>query len=489
MNTPIKLDEPLSWKEAKGATVRMLRALQGNILKGHGRHFAALVFFRFSPLVVHRPASRRFLRELANHHVTDAHQQLLDAEAFKVEKKSAGAFVHVALSHAGYVELGVPEPQIPADSDFRLGMKHPDSLAALADDPADWQQPFLTDLHGVVLVAHDTDELCRQLALDIEVLVREAQGSVVHVQHGAGLFNSASAGIEHFGYVDGRSQPLMLAEDVQKENDEAGMSRWNAAFGPDLALVPDPGVTAEEDKPLSFGSYFVFRKLGQDVLAFKRREQALANALKLSGEQRELAGALVVGRFEDGTPVTLSDHARGKVPPNDFDYGGDAGKRCPFHAHIRKTNPRGSGGAEAEDDERRHLMPRRGIPYEDVKRTTHPNDLPEAETEAEFETRVAPLLPSGSDVGLLFMAYNSVIGNQFRFTQELWVNNPSFPFPGVHGLDPLIGQGPMSSGDQKMFEKWDDPGSPPVAFDFAGFVKMKGGEYFFSPSLNFLREL
>ena len=52
----------------------------------------------------------------------------------------------------------------------------------------------------------------------------------------------------------------------------------------------------------------------------------------------------------------------------------------------------------------------------------------------------------------------------------------------MHGIDPVIGQGTPVPGQQRMFKHWDDATSPPVAFDFAGFVKMKGGEYFFSPN-------
>lgn len=488
MVLPIPLAAPLAWKNADADALRMLQSLQGNILKGHGRHFGALVFFRFDP--ARTVASRRFLRELANHHVTNAHQQLLGAERFKACKESAGPFVHVALSQKGYGVLGLAPAQIPNDPDFVRGMKDPASLAALGDPAvAGWEPAFRGDLHGVVLVAHDTEALCSALSAQMEELVREAKGTVVHVQRGAAVLNEAGIGIEHFGYVDGRSQPLLLQEDVDAENAEAGMSRWNAAFGLDAALVPDPGVTRATDVPVSFGSYFVFRKLEQDVLAFKRREQLMADELGLVGaDQRELAGALVVGRFEDGTPVTLSDEARGAQPPNDFDYFGDPGKRCPFHAHIRKTNPRGSGGAEPEAAERLHLMPRRGLPYEDVKREVHPKDLPEAETLAAFETHVAPKLPVGG-LGLLFMAYNRVIGQQFRFTQQTWANNPAFPIGGIHGLDPVIGQGLPVPGQQKQQRHWDDATPPPVPFDFAGFVKMKGGEYFFSPSLNFLREL
>jgi Dyp-type peroxidase family len=307
----------------------------------------------------------------------------------------------------------------------------------------------------------------------------------VHVQRGKALINAAGNGIENFGYVDGRSQPLMLAEDIEHEADNAGVARWDPAFPLDTALLKDPGTT----DPESYGSLFVFRKLEQDVRAFKRREQEVADTLGLVADARELAGALIVGRFEDGTPVTLSDEARGLAPPNDFDYDGDPGRRCPFHAHIRKTNPRGSTGAELA--ERSHIMARRGIPYEDVKRTVHPDELPEGQTLAEFDADVAPLLPPGG-VGLLFMAYNHDIAGQFKFTQQAWTNNPGFPPApgGTPGIDPVIGQGANPAGQQKLPKVWDDPAQgTDSTCPFAGFVKMRGGEYFFSPSLTFLKTL
>jgi deferrochelatase/peroxidase EfeB len=307
------------------------------------------------------------------------------------------------------------------------------------------------------------------------------------VQRGKALKNAGRLGIEHFGYVDGRSQPLLLEEDIARETSSGGTSRWNPAFPLRTVLIQDPGV----NDPLSFGSLFVFRKLEQDVRGFKKREQELADALKLKGHDRELAGALTVGRFEDGTPVTLSREARSEAPPNDFEYEGDAGTRCPFHAHIRKINPRGSSGKEPLATERDHLFPRRGIPFEDAKRLIHPDELPEAEDLAEFNQRVAPLLPTGG-VGLLFMAYNRDIAQQFKFTQQRWANETNSPTqpPGAHGIDPLIGQTDNIKGHQKLPKDWDNPGAGTHdETPFGGFVKMRGGEYFFSPSLTFLRRL
>jgi Dyp-type peroxidase family len=341
-----------------------------------------------------------------------------------------------------------------------------------------------------VLAADETEGKTAALAGKLKELIVDAGGKVVHVQHGKALKNARGDGIENFGYVDGRSQPLLLQEDIVAESAADGTSRWLPDAPLEQALIQDPGVPVPPGtEPTSFGSLFVFRKLEQDVRGFKTREQVFADALALTGAKRELAGALVVGRFEDGTPVTLSDTPRDRDPQNDFNYANDPGTRCPFHAHIRKSNPRGSGGAEAESDERRHLMVRRGIPYEDKKRIVHPSELPDVESTSDFNTEVKDLLPTGG-VGLLFMAYNADIDKQFKFTQQIWVNNPNFPIPGTHGIDPVIGQGPSTPGQQQTRTRWDDPASPlNGSMSFAGFVKMKGGEYFFSPSIAFLKSL
>ncbi len=480
---PVNLTAPLSWKKADKDEVAMLQNLQGNILKGHGRDFTANIFFKLDP--AKKRESKRMLRKLANYHLTSAMRQLLDTEEFHATHKDGGPFTHLALSFKGYEALGMAT-SAPTDPDFRDGMKAAASRSALHDPPVnDWEAHFRGDIHGVVIAAATTDSETARLAASIKELIVDAGGEIVHTQHGRALRNAVGEGIENFGYVDGRSQPLMLFEDIEREIATAGTSRWDPAFPLSTALVKDPGTT----DAVSFGSLFIFRKLEQAVRGFKTREQEVADVLGLKKDARELAGAMIVGRFEDGTPVTLSDTARGGVPANNFNYQVDPGSRCPFHAHVRKVNPRGSGGAEPEPNERKHLMARRGIPFEDVKRETHPDELPESESMTEFKAKVQPLLPK-SGVGLLFMAYNEKIAQQFKFTQQTWANNATFPIPGTHGIDPVIGQGTANATDQKLPKAWDDPGagtSNNVAF--SGFVTMRGGEYMFSPSLTFLMNL
>ncbi|MER2264374.1 Dyp-type peroxidase [Methylobacterium oxalidis] len=483
---PVDLSKPLAWTSADPAEVQMLKNLQGNILKGHGRNHTANLFFLFDPK--EPEASLRFLRDLATNHLTDAFRQLDDARAMKASGRDGGPFLHLALSRAGYEAIGHGSAA-PRDEAFTNGLKA--SREALHDgELSAWEPHFRDAIHGLIIVGDDDAVETGAVATSIADMLKAAGGTVVTTQLGHALRGPAGTpfeeGIEHFGYVDGRSQPLLLAEDVARE---PSIGRWDPTFPLDLVLVPDPG--APDDA--SFGSYLVFRKLEQNVRAFKTREQEIADALRTGAPtmDRELAGALIVGRFEDGTPVTLRDSPQGAQPPNDFDYATDAGFRCPVQAHIRKTNPRGAGGGEATEEERRHLMVRRGIPFTDVERAASPFELPEAETFEEFKERVQPLLPTGG-VGLLFMAYNRDLGAQFEFTQKLWANNTNFPFapPGPHGIDPVIGQGANLPRDQKLPVRWDDASAGSRDdLPFSGFVTMRGGEYFFSPSLTFLRSL
>ena len=479
---PIDLKKPLSWRNAKHEEQQMLQALQGNILKGHGRPETTNIFFAFKDGKPH--AWRRALREVAVFHVTSAHQQLLETAAFQECGKSGATFVASFLSHKGYeaIERSAAAPK--GEPLFEKGMHHSDSVHAVGDAPTDTWEPKLKDgIDGMILVGDMVRNRVRLKRDEIVKILVDSGAEIVYEQVGSALKDKSDNGIEHFGYVDGRSQPLLLVEDIEKESRDAGISKWDPKFPLSAALVAE--TVAAKGDIVSYGSYFVFRKLEQNVREFKRTEQILADKLGLKdSEKRERAGAQVVGRFEDGTPVTLSDEAQGENPRNDFNYQEDSGTRCPFQAHIRKVNPR-SKPADA-GDERNHIMPRRGIPYEDQMREMHPSDLPPCNNLADFKA-FEKRLPVDK-VGLLFMAYNSSLKDQFQFTQKKWANNAGFPKTGV-GIDPVIGVGKANSPGPDWYRDWDDPASLTEPFDFQGFVTMRGGEYFFAPSLNFFKGL
>jgi deferrochelatase/peroxidase EfeB len=184
----------------------------------------------------------------------------------------------------------------------------------------------------------------------------------------------------------------------------------------------------------------------------------------LAKGDEERAGAMLVGRYEDGTPV-VERGGEGLINPiaNNFDYKHDTeGQRCPFHAHIRKVNPRHETGDEQEPLRR---LTRRGIPYGDP-------------AEAQKE--------DGDSVGLLFMCFQRNIAQQYEFIQKFWANNAQFlKGSPATGLDPIIGQGER---DKLRFNyTYGAPGCRQAVFE--EFVKLRGGEYFYAPSMSRLEAM
>jgi Dyp-type peroxidase family len=448
-------------------TLAMLSELQGNILKGHGRDATVNLFLSFEGLDV--SSVRAFVANIGGQ-VTTALDQLVAAREFRQSQKDGGTFRAFFLSALGYEALGLTL-SAPPDPAFRAGMK---ARKSELNDPevGAWDKHLSGPVGAMLLLADDNAERLAAAAYQAESTIATAGVKLLGTERGLARRNSDGQGIEHFGYVDGRSQPLVLSEDIQKEKDNGGTDKWDPTVQLRQALIVDPNGKLD----VSLGSYFVFRKLEQNVKGFKSKEMGLAEHLKLQTNDEERAGASVVGRFENGTPVIASDvevPVVGQGPlavPNNFNYTGDVnGFKCPYAGHIRKTNPRRS-------ETQIHLMLRRGITY--GQRADDPND-------GKIDNKPE------RDVGLLFMSYQSNLLDQFEFTQKLWADNAAFdinsPIKPI-GIDPVIGQLPPGGSEpgQLYPDKWGV--SHGQRFDFHGFVHMKGGEYFFAPSISFLKD-
>jgi Dyp-type peroxidase family len=457
----VDLKAPLAWKTAAGDAATLLDELQPNILKRHVVEHLSVMFLRFDD----GPAAKAFLGSLVPL-MKSARRHLVETERFKTAEVRGTPYVGVGLSADGYSALGIAEAHRPADNSFHRGMRDPVTRKGLGDPPiSTWDPPYRDPIHAIVLVGDRPDASVAVRRNDVEALLPDSV-TVLGEETGLAQRNPDGNGIEHFGYLDGRSQPLFLVEDIAEERSRGdGTTVWDPAFPLEQVLVADRGAP---DPSKHFGSYFVFRKLEQNVRRFKEEEERLADQLNLPDEERERTGAMLVGRFEDGTPLTLQSGEGAHNPVmNDFTYASDdQGMKCPYYAHIRKVNPRGPAAAD-----RSHLMARRGQTY-GVRLDDIHADLPPSSR------------PVGG-VGLLFMAFNASISGQFERMQSL-ANDPGHPERPTDGVDPIIGQGtrgetesPTSWGGDKV--KSTDP--------IAAAVRMKGGEYFFMPSLKFLRSL
>ena len=475
-SAPPAMDRPLQQSDPVNAA--FLQDLQGNILNGHGRDHVSNVLVSFRSDCQNE--ARLWLSRFAEKHVSSAYQQFRAARMFKLHGHASDIFGHVAISAAGYNALGISSAKQPKGLNprkhedgkgyvevFGKGMKS--RRAELADTPVDaWDEAYQREIHLLIILAGDDRE-------QLDVVEREVAESLaglasVSVERGMGLTQlldpkdeKTRAHIEHFGFVDGRSQPLVLQEQVDLERANGGTSKWDPSAPLQLVLAPDP----LGQPGFSHGSFLVYRKLEQNVRGFNRAMRDLARALNVP---EELARAMTMGRFQDGTPVVNSDKSGTTNVPNDFGFADDAeGLKCPLHAHIRKANPRNSS---EKRDERRHRIARRGIPYggELVDSRGPLEDMPE------------------TGRGLLFLCYQADIFEQFEFIQRVWANFGNFPKPDT-GVDPVIGQ--TSAGYGEAAKKWPSGWGKPLVnpgIDIAGFVKMKGGEYFFSPSLSFLKK-
>ena len=341
---PVDLTKPLSWKSANVDETTMLAELQANVLSGHVRDHLSVMFFSFS----NNADARAFLQALVPL-VKSALTHLQEIEVFKATNKAVkgSVYVGVGLTATGYKAIGVPAAKVPADVAFRKGMKARKTILA---DPASttWDSAYQGRVDAVVLVG-DENRASVNAARAQVLAVKPASVTLVGEEQGLSQVNSHGVGIEHFGYMDGRSQPLFLTEQIAVEP----KTKWDPKFPLSQAITADPAAPPAvglAPQPKFFGSYLVFRKLEQNVRAFKQAEEDLADTLGLVGEDREMAGAMVVGRFEDGTPIVTQpvDGQTPAAPQNDFNYDADkAGGRCPLHSHTRQDEPSRHGRVRA----------------------------------------------------------------------------------------------------------------------------------------------
>jgi deferrochelatase/peroxidase EfeB len=327
--------------------------------------------------------------------------------------------INLAFTASGLRHLGIAEPELNSFSlEFIEGMAPFPTMAQIprrtnilgdfgASSPACWDWGGWDknrDIDGLLLLfAADEKSLEELIEIERAELQRVAERDSVVLK--AQLFPDMK---EHFGYVDGLSQPKI----------EGRPKKWktNAAFEKNKTSEIKSG---SEVKPGEFllgylnerrervtnglgrdirrnGTYLVFRQLEQDVGAFNA---FVSDVAKRICENEEWVAARLLGRWRNGDPLVpkgpaapaansngpdsrvadakgpdavaadaKESDAKAAHPKNDFLYYHEDrfGLTCPIGAHIRRANPRDSLGPDPDTALRlskMHRIIRRGRPY------------------------------------------------------------------------------------------------------------------------------
>lgn len=452
----------------------LLSDLQGNILKSHGREHVRLVLVRFRSST--GASARRWVRAFGRGWVTAANERGQQGGSW-IPGDTDTLFANLFLTAAGYAHIGVPDAQVPTGAAFRAGMR--DARERIGD-PAELWDGAGDPVHALVLLACAAETVLDARAahvmrsLDPLAELRLQEGRAL--RRPSAQPDDGGRYVDHLNFADGLSQPLFFQADIEAARARGGIGPYDPSAPLSLVLQQEPA--RADGSAGGPGSYLVYRKIEQDVRGFTLRERELGAAGwpgagdpqgGLDPADRPRVGAMVVGRFRNGTPLVLSGVDDRPDAPEGFDYAGDPnGNRCPHFAHVRKMNPR-------TPESRMRRIVRRGIPYEDVRRPAPPFD----------ETQPESALPEGG-VGLLFLCFQASIEDQFEALQCA-ANDPAVPHPGA-GIDPLAGRPAGPAPAQLDWpRRWGS--AETCAHAFGAYTRIKEGEYFFAPSKSFFRAL
>jgi Dyp-type peroxidase family len=443
--------------------------IQGFALKGYNFPYARYLLLE----LLDPKAAQNFIGQLLKYVTTGE----------RWDEKPATT-VNIAFTHKGLVKLELPEPTLLSfPVEFQQGMKARGEILydTGKNAPAHWD-PVWKDHHRVhawlAVNARTTQGLEEQCAHLLRIMEQSGGAQLLQAQDAGAIFiDGEQTAKEHFGYTDGFGnpdfkgaervctpgqgklskdgtwEPLATGEFLLEYADEAG----------ELPVAPIPHLLARN------GTFMVYRKMHQNVATFRK---FLDEQGSLYPGGKEKLASKFVGRWRDGTPVELSPDRMDPaiVADNDrntnFTYGKDLnGRRCPVGAHIRRGNPRDAFGFNGALVNRRRIM-RRGLPYGKY--------VPEGQPVRDEDER-----------GIIFMALNASIFRQFEFVQQQWIEYGNDLHQG-NDKDLVIGN--HGGRGKCVLQGTNDPKTPPfICANLPNFVELRGGDYFFLPSLTALR--
>jgi Dyp-type peroxidase family len=443
--------------------------IQGFVLRGYNLPVARYLFLHFEDAA----RARALLARLLGHVTTGQ----------RWDGGKPDSTVNIAFTHRGLQHLELPlATLLTFPVEFQQGMKQRAEL--LGDTgvnaPEHWD-PLWRDnrvhvwlgINGQTVAALDARQAHIQSALD------ETGGATLLAAQDAAavVIDGKPTTKEHFGFTDGFGNPDFLGVERSTQPGQGKLSADGKTWAPlatgelllgyadeagELPVAPVPHLLAAN------GTFLVYRKLHQNLATFRAY---LDRQAALYGGGKEKLAAKLIGRWRDGTPIELSpdqpDPSIAQDPnrSTDFTYAADpAGTRCPMGAHIRRAHPRDAFGFQGRLINRRRIT-RRGLPYGPF--------ATEDQTVSDSDER-----------GVIFMALNANLSRQFEFVQQQWIQYGNDSHLG-NDKDALMGN---HAGHGRFTIAGDTtPANPPfVCGNLPDFVELRGGDYFFLPSITAL---
>jgi Dyp-type peroxidase family len=397
--------------------------------------------------------------------------------------KKPSTTLNIAFTYRGLVKLDLPLVTLLSFPDeFQQGMKARGDILydTGKNGPEHWDPVWREErVHAWLAVyAESLPALEESCARASQIMDKTKGARLLQAQDACAIYLRAKpTPNEHFGYRDGFGNPDFKGaerECVPGQGKLAKDGTWEplatgefllgyADEAGELPVAPIPHLLARN------GTFMVYRKMHQNVAAF--RDYLDKKGQQYPGGKEKLA-AKFVGRWQDGTPLELSpDHEDPKIVDDDnrntnFTYGNDlSGTRCPIGAHIRRANPRDAFGFNGQLINRRRIM-RRGLPYGKY--------VPDGEPVNDRDER-----------GIIFMALNASFFRQFEFVQQQWIE---YGNDAHQGNDKDLLTGNHDGMGKFVVQGTDDLKNPPfICANLPNFVELRGGDYFFMPSLTALQ--
>ncbi len=442
--------------------------IQGFVLRGYNLPFARYIFLHFQ----NPERARKLVGRLLGVITTGQ----------RWDQGKPQSTVNIAFSHAGLVSLDLPIATIISfPVEFQQGMKARGGILGDtgANGPEHWDPIWREGrVHAWLGVNAQSQPALEAACANLQKVLDETEGAVILGAQDATaiVLDGQPTTKEHFGFTDGFGNPDYLGVERSAQPGQGKLTpdgKWAplatgelllgyADEAGELPVAPVPHLLA------SNGTFMVYRKLHQNVATFRQYLNEWGQAYP--GGKEKLASKFI-GRWRDGTPVELSPDkpdpsiTQDPTRSTNFTYDNDLdGTRCPLGGHVRRVNPRDAFGFNGRLINRRRIT-RRGLPYGAY--------IPEGE----------PVLDS-DDRGTIFMALNASISRHFEFVQQQWINYGNDARLG-NEKDALMG----NHGGKGRFVVQGDtsPANPPfICSRLPDFVELRGGDYFFLPSITAL---